>query len=102
MSHGDHTSPRQRTALPAHGSATRRYVVQVPFVDLRAQYLTIKREVDAAIESVIDTTAFVGGEQVSAFEAEFAAYCADVDPNRDVAPELFCVGCANGTDAIIL
>jgi dTDP-4-amino-4,6-dideoxygalactose transaminase len=76
--------------------------MQVPFVDLRAQYLSIKQEVDSAIESVIDTTAFVGGEQLSAFEAEFAAYCADVDPDRDGPPELFCVGCGNGTDAIVL
>jgi dTDP-4-amino-4,6-dideoxygalactose transaminase len=50
--------------------------MQVPFVDLRAQYLAIKPELDAAIQGVIDSCAFVGGDEVKAFEREFAAYCA--------------------------
>ena len=49
----------------------------VPFVDLRAQYLDIKGEVDAAIQRVIDRNAFIGGEEVRAFQDEFAAYCAE-------------------------
>jgi dTDP-4-amino-4,6-dideoxygalactose transaminase len=85
--------------------------MQVPFVDLRAQYLDIKTEIDEAMQRVIDKTAFVGGEELAAFEQEFAAYCAHVDPvraglrpstaNAD-ASRLLCVGCANGTDAIVL
>jgi dTDP-4-amino-4,6-dideoxygalactose transaminase len=88
--------------------------VQVPFVDLRAQYVSIKAEVDAAIQRVIDSTAFVGGEAVRAFEEEFAAYCAagqagyagqagtNGRSNGRAEARLHCVGCANGTDAIYL
>jgi dTDP-4-amino-4,6-dideoxygalactose transaminase len=82
----------------------------VPFVDLSAQYQTIKPEIDAAIQGVIDRSAFVGGEAVGTFEAEFAAYCGaggDAPPSngRPAGPEegpLHCAGCANGTDAIYL
>jgi dTDP-4-amino-4,6-dideoxygalactose transaminase len=64
----------------------------VPFVDLKAQYRTIKAEMDAAISAVIDQTAFIGGKAVSDFEAAFARYCG----------AQHCVGLANGTDAIAL
>src|SRR3989442_1469188 len=85
--------------------------MRVPFVDLRAQYLDIQPEIEAAIRRVVDSTAFVGGEQVSSFEAEFAAYCAEhQEPalraiarrNSIVEAPLNCVGCANGTEAIYL
>jgi len=49
--------------------------VKVPFLDLGAQYRSIKPEIDAAIQHVLDTTQFVLGEEVAAFEREFAAYC---------------------------
>lgn len=47
----------------------------VPFVDLRAQYLSIKAEVDAAVLKVLDSTQYVLGPEVKAFEEKFAAYC---------------------------
>lgn len=47
----------------------------VPFLDLKAQYRTIKEEVDAALHCVIDNTAFAGGPFVEAFERNFADYC---------------------------
>ena len=47
----------------------------VPFVDLKAQYRSIKSEIDAAIASVLESGQFVLGDEVTAFEAEFAAYC---------------------------
>ncbi len=47
----------------------------IPFVDLQAQYRTIKAEVSDAINSVLESSHFVLGPQVSAFEAEFADYC---------------------------
>jgi dTDP-4-amino-4,6-dideoxygalactose transaminase len=47
----------------------------VPFVDLKAQYRSIKSEVDAAIASVLEIGQFVLGDEVTAFEQEFAAYC---------------------------
>ena len=47
----------------------------VPFVDLKAQYRSIKSEVDRAIERVLESGQFVLGEEVDAFEHEFAAFC---------------------------
>jgi dTDP-4-amino-4,6-dideoxygalactose transaminase len=46
----------------------------VPFVDLRAQYLSIKDEIDAAVLDLLGSTAFVLGPDVAAFEARFAPY----------------------------
>ena len=47
----------------------------IPFVDLKAQYRTIKPEVGAAIERVLESCEFTLGSEVAAFETEFAAYC---------------------------
>lgn len=46
-----------------------------PFVDLKAQYISIKDEIDAAIAEVLESCQFVLGEQVEAFESDFAGYC---------------------------
>jgi dTDP-4-amino-4,6-dideoxygalactose transaminase len=46
--------------------------MQVPFLDLKVQYNSIKSEVDAAIQQVIDNTAFILGKAVSDFEKDFA------------------------------
>jgi dTDP-4-amino-4,6-dideoxygalactose transaminase len=64
----------------------------VPFVDLKAQYDSIKAEIDAAMAAVIADTAFVGGPFVKKFEEAFARYCG----------VKHCVGVANGTDAIAI
>src|SRR5262245_15010300 len=45
------------------------------FVDLKAQYESIKSEIDAAVDSVLEIGQFVLGDEVSAFEEEFAHYC---------------------------
>src|SRR5438876_795571 len=66
--------------------------LQVPFVDLKAQYKSIREEMDAAIASVIGESAFIGGPFVKAFERDFAAYCGAAH----------CVGLANGTDALFI
>ncbi len=47
----------------------------VPFLDIKAQYLSIKPEIDGAIANVIDTSAFALGPAVEAFERDFAKYC---------------------------
>jgi dTDP-4-amino-4,6-dideoxygalactose transaminase len=47
---------------------------KVPFLDLKAQYRSIKVEIDPAIAHVLETTQFVLGGEVEAFEREFAAY----------------------------
>ena len=44
--------------------------MNIPFVDLKAQYKTIKIEIDEAIKSVIDDMAFVKGKYVERFEDE--------------------------------
>lgn len=67
--------------------------MKIPFVDLKAQYHTIKKEIDTAIASVIADTAFVGGSSnkyVTTFENEFAFFL-----GMDHV-----VACANGTDSI--
>ena len=48
--------------------------VQVPLVDLRAQYRTIQTEIDSAISGVLERADFILGADVQAFEEEFASY----------------------------
>ncbi len=64
--------------------------MKVPFVDLKAQYHSIKEEIDSSIHHVLDNTSFIGGQLVREFEQTFAGY---------IGIE-HCVSCANGTDAI--
>jgi dTDP-4-amino-4,6-dideoxygalactose transaminase len=64
--------------------------MNVPFLDLKAQYKTIKDEIYAAIDEVMEKTAFAGGPFVAKFEKEFADFC-----NCKQA-----IGVGNGTDAL--
>ena len=66
--------------------------MQIPFVDLPAQYASIKDEIAEAVQPLLDSARYIGGPPVDAFEAEFARYC-EVD---------YAVGVANGTDALQL
>ncbi|MBW4636972.1 MAG: DegT/DnrJ/EryC1/StrS family aminotransferase [Gloeocapsa sp. UFS-A4-WI-NPMV-4B04] len=47
----------------------------IPFLDLKAQYGNIKDEINAAVSKVLENTQFILGDEVTAFEKEFAAYC---------------------------
>jgi dTDP-4-amino-4,6-dideoxygalactose transaminase len=47
----------------------------IPFVDLKAQYTGIKDEINTAVLKVLESTQFVLGDEVAAFEQEFATYC---------------------------
>lgn len=49
--------------------------MNVPFVDLKAQYAQIRDEINPAIQEVIDKASFVGGPYLRAFEKEFADFC---------------------------
>jgi dTDP-4-amino-4,6-dideoxygalactose transaminase len=49
--------------------------MRVPYFDLKAQYRAIRDEVLPALDRVCDNAAFILGEEVAAFESEFAAYC---------------------------
>ena len=66
--------------------------MNIPFVDLKSQYMTIKSEIDKAIKNVISDTAFIGGKYVKNFESEFANYC----------EARYCIGVGNGTDALFI
>jgi dTDP-4-amino-4,6-dideoxygalactose transaminase len=47
----------------------------IPIVDLKAQYYSIKEDIDRAIAGVLESSQFILGKEVAAFETEFAAYC---------------------------
>ena len=64
--------------------------MNIPFLNLKAQGVSIRGEVEAAIGSVLDETAFAGGPFVKKFEEEFARFCACK----------YAVGVGNGTDAL--
>jgi dTDP-4-amino-4,6-dideoxygalactose transaminase len=64
----------------------------IPFNDLRAAYLALQREIDAAVAEALDSGWYILGRQTAAFEAEFAAYTHTVG----------CVGVNSGTDALVL
>lgn len=64
----------------------------VPLLDLKAQYLSLKDELDAAWADVMGNAAFIGGPKVAALEAAIAEYCGTKHA----------VACANGTDALFL
>ncbi len=49
--------------------------MNVPFLDLKAQYLSIQAEITVAMQAVMDATAFAGGPFVAKFEENFAPYC---------------------------
>jgi dTDP-4-amino-4,6-dideoxygalactose transaminase len=66
--------------------------MHIPLVDLKTQYLSIKPEIDDAIQSVITDTAFIRGKYVQKFEAEYAKKYGIKH----------CIGVANGTDAIFI
>ncbi len=67
--------------------------VPIQLLDLGAQYTTIRDEMDTAVRRVVDSQRFILGEEVAVFEQALAAY---LDDGREV------VGCASGTDALLL
>ncbi|MGA8807488.1 MAG: DegT/DnrJ/EryC1/StrS family aminotransferase [Thermoanaerobaculia bacterium] len=66
--------------------------VHVPFLDLQAPYLELRPDIDAAIAAVLARGWFILGDEVRAFEKEFAAYCG----------ASHCIGVSNGLDALHL
>ena len=66
--------------------------MNVPFLELKPTYLELKEEFDAAYNRVMDSGWYLLGGELTAFESEFAAYC----------ETKFCVGVANGLDALHL
>ncbi|MBL7810774.1 MAG: DegT/DnrJ/EryC1/StrS family aminotransferase [Bacteroidetes bacterium] len=66
--------------------------MHIPFVDLKSQYHSLKPEMDAAIASVLEDTAFIGGTHVSRFEEEFSR----------LYGVKHCISVANGTDSLYI
>jgi len=66
--------------------------MNIPLVDLKAQYAAIAPQIDAAIQRVLEETAFILGPQVEVFERDFATFCG----------AKHCIGVASGTDALHL
>jgi dTDP-4-amino-4,6-dideoxygalactose transaminase len=66
--------------------------MNIPLVDLKAQYAAIKNEIDQAISKVITNAHFILGPEVKALESEMAAYC----------QAKYACGVASGTDALLL
>lgn len=66
--------------------------MEIPFLDIAAQHAEIRAELDGAWRRVADRGWFILGEEVAAFEREFAAYCETAH----------CVGVGNGLDALHL
>ena len=66
--------------------------MKVPFVDLKSQYHSIKTDMDAALQNVIENTSFIGGSGVKTFEANFGTLLGVENV----------VSCANGTDSLYI
>lgn len=66
--------------------------MQIPFIDLKTPYLEHKAEYLAAIESVLDSSQFIMGPEVSALEETLANYC----------QSKHAIACSSGTDALLL
>lgn len=66
--------------------------MSIPLLDLKAQYLGIKDEIDQAVLNVLDSAKFILGPEMKALEEEIAAYCGTK----------YAVAVANGTDALVL
>ena len=64
----------------------------IPLLDLKAQYQTIKSELDAAVLRVLESAQYILGPEVAAFEEEFAAYCSAAEA----------IGLNSGTSALHL
>jgi dTDP-4-amino-4,6-dideoxygalactose transaminase len=66
--------------------------MNVPLVDLKSQYKSIKTDIDTAIQNVIEQTAFIGGSYVKGFEKAFA----------ELYGVKHVISCANGTDSLYI
>jgi len=64
----------------------------IPYLDLKNQYASIKEEIDAAIQNAVNGGQFILGQNVEAFEEEFAKYCG----------VRYCAGVSSGTSALFL
>lgn len=64
----------------------------ISFLDLKASYAELKSEIDGVVGRVLESGWYIGGVEVDGFESDYAAYCGAA----------YCVGVANGLDALYL
>lgn len=79
-------------AAPSPVTSSHATEVAVPLLDLKAQYATIRDEVEPVVREVIESQYFIGGPKVEQLEREIAVYCRCEHA----------IGCANGSDAILV
>ena len=78
-------------SLPSQWSGGLRYMIEVPLLDLPAQYTVLRREIRDAIDRVCDSQHFILGPEVEALEKEIADHCGAA----------FAIGVSSGTDALL-
>ena len=66
--------------------------MNIPFLDLKAQYQSLSGEITEALQQVLDSTAFSGGSFVARFEEQFASFC----------QTRHAIGVGSGTEALWL
>ncbi len=66
--------------------------MKVPLLDLKAQYVSIRNEIEKGVKDVFESQYFILGPKVNEFESKIAQYCGTAHA----------IGCASGTDAILL
>lgn len=66
--------------------------MNVPLLDLKAQYATLRKEIQPVVENVLESQRFILGPEVQALEEEIAAYC----------DTQFAIGVSSGTDALLI
>src|ERR1041384_1268434 len=80
------------TAGEARPRMTTNTTMKVPLLDLRAQYDTIRAEIDDAVRRVMESCHFIGGPEITGLEEEIARY----------SHTPYAVACASGTDALLI
>jgi dTDP-4-amino-4,6-dideoxygalactose transaminase len=88
----DENSLRMESQMTRSLSSEQTTPEPVPFIDLKAQFETIREETLEAVQRVFENQAFILGDEVSEFEYDLAQYC----DSREA------IGCASGSDALLL
>ena len=66
--------------------------MSVPFIDLKSQYNALKSNIDARIQKVLDSGAYINGPEVAELEQKLAAHTGSK----------YCLAVASGTDALVI
>ena len=85
-------NPRQSLAKSPDRPITALPKLLFPFLDLKAEYATMKEDIRTAVDKVLESQQFIMGPEVRQLEAEIAAFIGS----------RFAIGCASGSDALLL